>query len=115
MIKRLLLVCRLGTRLEIGDIFTLNKITVLPTTSVSLAYLICRRGSSPDAADLRGKSLMGVVLFVKKKKKKKKNLNVVLAAFWCCLARHQKSGASADILVLPSATPEERSERGRNG
>ncbi|KAJ1176956.1 hypothetical protein NDU88_002223 [Pleurodeles waltl] len=60
------------------------------------------------------------------------------AAFWCCLVRHQKSGASAamgvvlfiknkikkksmlysrfasSVLVLPSATPEERSERGLN-
>ncbi|KAJ1119248.1 hypothetical protein NDU88_007434 [Pleurodeles waltl] len=71
--KRLLLVCRLGTRLEIGVNFTLNKITVLPTTSASLAYFIWRR------------------------------------------ARHQKSGASAAVLVLPSATPEERSERGRTG
>ncbi|KAJ1205434.1 hypothetical protein NDU88_000869 [Pleurodeles waltl] len=39
---------------------------------------------------------------------------VVLATFWCCLARHQKSGASAAVLVLPSATPEEQSERGRD-
>ncbi|KAJ1191896.1 hypothetical protein NDU88_001209 [Pleurodeles waltl] len=90
--KRLLLVCRLGTRLEIGDNFTLNKITVLPTTSASLAYFIWRQGLSPDAADLRGKSLVGgYSMFEACDTRRAERAR----PFWCCLARHQKTGASA--------------------